>query len=122
VGDVRVTVLREVLRHYQDLRSAFEADGVDHVLCPDGSEWSLWDVDYLLEEGLPMLPEREQQSIRLCLIADMREEDVAIYMNIKPTNPVAMYATSGLKRLFRLIDDGWLPRFQPDAAPWGVAS
>src|SRR3954447_10459453 len=75
VTDSRVTVLREGLRHYQAWRSVYEAEGLEMLHCPDGTTWSIWDVDYLLHEGLPLLPKRQREAIWYCLIVGMREED-----------------------------------------------
>ena len=109
-----ISVLRELLRHVEGWRSAYESDGVDVLPCPDGTEWSLWDLEYLIEHGLPILPRRQRQSIILCLICGYREVDAAIMMGVSPTNPVAMYATDGINSLLDMIDAGRFARFRRD--------
>lgn len=113
-SDPRVGTLRELLRHLQAWRSTFEAHGVEDLRCPDGSEWSLWDIEYLIEQGLPRLPKRQREAITLCLVEGYREVDAAIAMGVSPTNPVAMYATDGIKHLLMLVDSGQLPRLRGD--------
>ena len=71
-------------------------------------------MEYLLEEVLPLLPTRQRQSIVLCLIEGRREEDVALMMNISPTNPICLYATNGIMSMLSMIDAGQLPRFRDD--------
>jgi DNA-directed RNA polymerase specialized sigma24 family protein len=115
-GDPRVKVLRELLRHWEEWRTLFETYGLELIPCPDGSEWSFWDVKYLIDEAVPLLPMRQRQAIDLCLVKNLRERDVAVLMGIDPENPVAMYATTGLESIFEMIDEGWLPRLQPEAA------
>lgn len=112
-SDPRVGTLRELLRHVQAWRSTFEAHGVEDLRCPDGSEWSLWDIEYLIDHGLPRLPRRQREAIILCLIQGRREVDAAVIMGVSPTNPVAMYATDGIKGLLAMIDKGQLERFRP---------
>lgn len=106
-------VLREVLRHYQAFRSVFETDGVDTLTGPDGFEISLWDVEYLVQ-SLSLLPPRQRQAIQFCLIENMKETDAAVRMGVSPTNPVAMYAASGLSKIIAMIQAGQLPRFRMD--------
>lgn len=110
--DPRVGVLRELLRHLQPWLAAYESDGVDVITHDDGGEWSIWDVMYLVEHCVPRLPKRQREAINYCLIQGMREQDVAVLMGISPTNPVASYATSGLKNLLLQIDAGAYPRLR----------
>lgn len=112
-----------MFRNLQAFRSLYEADGVDVLPDPSGQMWSLWDLEYLLEEGLPLLPVRQRQSIMLCLVLNMRERDAAILMGVSPTNPVSMYASSGLMKLLEMMDEGTLSRFKAGArpTPLGVA-
>lgn len=104
-----VGLLRELFRHLQAFRSLFEAEGVDTLTGPDGQQWSLWDLEdlYREAEGLPC---RQKEAIDLCLIANVRERDAAVMMGVSPTNPVAMYATSGLEKLVDLVNSG---QFRP---------
>lgn len=107
-----VGVLRELFRNLQAFHAVFETDGIDTIIGPDGTEWCLWDLEYLYREGLPMLPPRQRQAIELCLIHNVKESDAAVRMGVSPTNPVAMYATSGLQKLIGLIESGSFSRFQ----------
>ncbi len=96
-----------MLRHLQDWRATHEASGLIEVICcPDGSEWSIWDIELLLDRGLPLIPHRQAEAIRLYLIEGLKEQDTAIRMGLSPTNPVGMYATNGIKALCALIDAG----------------
>ena len=104
-------LLREVLRNLQSFRSVFEADGVDTLHGPDGFSISLWDIEYLVS-NLTLLPPRQRQAIQFCLIDNMKESDAAARMGVSRTNPVSMYAASGLAKIIGFIDDGKLPRFQ----------
>lgn len=106
-----VPLLREVLRNYQSWRSLFEAREVEDTITDDGVSISLWDVEYLIA-NLRVLPPRQRQAIQFCLIENMREQDAAVRMGVSPTNPVSMYATSGLTKLVALVRVGALPRFQ----------
>jgi hypothetical protein len=113
-----VGTLRELFRHLHAFRAVFEDDGVDTICDPDGFEWSLWDLEYLYREGLPLLPERMWQAIELCLVRNLKESTAAVQMGVSKTNPVAMYATSGLEKMVALIEQGELPRFRT-APVWG---
>ena len=108
-----VPVLREMFRNMAAFRALFESDGIDIVVSEDGSiEMCLWDLEYLIEAGLPMLAARQQEAIRLVLIAQMLEPDAARAMGISETTPVAVYAANGLRKLLVLVEQGRLPRFK----------
>ena len=107
-----VSVLRALFRGLYAFRSTYESDGVEDVVAPDGSEWNLFDLEYLYREGLPMLKPRQWQAIELCLVRNILEPEAARMMGIKETNPVSMYATDGLVKLIGFIEEGLLPRFQ----------
>lgn len=111
IKDSRVGLLREMFRNFQQWRADYESSGLD-VLRSDGQEWSLWDVAYLVEHCVPQLPQRQREAIQLCLVQGLREQDVAVLMGINPNNPVASYATNGIKRLLAQIDAGDLPRLR----------
>lgn len=111
----RVAVLRELFRNLQAFRSLYESDGVDIITDPKGQTWSLWDLEYLIREGLPLLPVRQRQAILLCLVKNWREIDAAEAMGVSPTNPVSMYASSGIQKLLEMMDEGTLPRFKSGA-------
>lgn len=110
-----VADLRQLFRNLQQFRSCFEYDGVDLIVGPDGDEWCLWDLEYLYRVGLPMLPTRQHQAIELCLVRNMKESDAATAMGVSATNPVAMYATEGLKKLIVMIQAGALPMFRAES-------
>ncbi len=114
MADARVSTLRELFRHLNAWKALCESDGLDTITDPSGTEWSLWDVEYLAMEGTSYLSTRQQQAIRWYLVAGLRESDVAEMMGIDPKNPVGMYATDGIKRLLVLIDSGDIPRFRLD--------
>jgi DNA-directed RNA polymerase specialized sigma24 family protein len=109
---LQVGTLREVFRHLEAFRSLHESEGLEVIPGPDGTEWSLWDLEYLLEEAESLLPPRQYEAIQLCLVQNLKEKDAAIRMGVSDTNPVAKYATFGLEKLIAAIEDGRLPRFR----------
>ena len=110
-----MATLRELFRHLQAFRALYETEGIDTVQGPDGEEYVIWDIEYLLEQT-GCLPPRQRQAIHLCLIENRKEKDAAVIMGVSPTNPVAMYATSGLEKLVALVEQGSFPRFREEAA------
>lgn len=104
--------MRELFRNLHLFQSVYETDSVEEIICPDGMTWNLFDLSYLYEEGLPLLPTRQWQAIELCLVRNVKESDAAEMMGLSRTNPVAMYATKGLMGLITMIEDGRLPRFR----------
>jgi DNA-directed RNA polymerase specialized sigma24 family protein len=99
--DLSVSVLRELFRNYALFRAVYEDNGVDTVT--HGSiEVTIWDMDRLYEL-LPRLPVRQRQAIELCLVQQYREREAALLMGVSETNPVAMYATSGLANLLAIV-------------------
>lgn len=106
-----VTVLRELFRNLQAWRAAFETDGIETITDPDGNDWCLWDIEYLYSQ-IHRLSPRQREAIQLCLVENVKEVDAARLMGVSETNPVAMYATLGLKKLIELVGKGDLPRFQ----------
>jgi hypothetical protein len=108
-----VTTLRELLRHLQEWESLFESDGIDE-LTHDGDTWCLWDIQRLYVASQAMLPHRQKQAIRLFLYENMKEKDAAVFMGVSETNPIAMYATTGLRRLLALASEGRIPGFRLD--------
>jgi len=104
-------VLRELFRNLQAFRAVFEAEGVETLSGPDGQVWNLWDLEYLYEQ-IVFLPPRQRQAIQLCLFANIKETDAAVMMGVSPTNPVSMYAASGIRKLIIMIQEGKFPRFQ----------
>ena len=108
-----VTTLRELFRNLEGFRAVYEDEGVDVIFDPDGFEWCLHDLEYLYRQ-LPILSLRQRQAIELYLVQNKREDEVAILMGTLPSNPVGMYATTGLQRLITMIEDGRFPRFRSD--------
>lgn len=113
---VDLPTLRDLLRNYQAFRSLYEAEGIDTITEDDGTEWCLFDLEYLVEEGIPMLPPRQRQAIYACLLCNFTESDAAVAMGVAVTNPVSMYANNGLTKLLSYIVSGRLPRFREDTA------
>lgn len=126
--DPRVNSLRLLFRNLEAMRSLHESEGVFEITAPNGSVWSLWDVEYLYEQAMrrptgnkaydranPTLPLRQQQAIHLFLVMGMPEDAAAQVMGLSPTNPIGMYATSGLTRLLKFLDEGRLRRFGQDS-------
>lgn len=99
-----VAILRECFRHLQAFRSVYESEGIDTLIGPEGEEICLWDLEALYDK-LPMLPTRQHQAIVLFLVHNIREDEVAVMMGLSPTNPIGMYASLGLERLMRMIEE-----------------
>lgn len=110
-----VPVLRDLFRGLQAFWSFYEDFGQDTITTRAGQSFCLWDVVYLYRQ-VPRLPTRQGQAIEMFLVRNIKEKQVAILMGLKPTNPVAMYATDGCTRLIEWVEDGLLPNFQVQAA------
>jgi hypothetical protein len=110
--DPRVSELRELFRNLEAFRTVYESTGVQEVTSDDGATWSLWDLEYLYRKAMELLTPRQSQAIDLYLVRNIREKDAARMMGVSETNPVAMYATLGLRRLLDLMEAGSLPRFR----------
>jgi len=108
---ISVAVLRELFRNLQAFHSLFESDGID-TITHEGESYTLADIDELFRQSQKILPKRQRESIAMCLYMNMKEVDVAEAMGVSSTNPVAMYATAGLKRLIGLVQMGQFPRFK----------
>lgn len=104
-----VETLREMFRHLQAWHSLYEAEGIDVLSGPDGEEWSLWDIDVLYEMSQHYLSVRQRQAIKLCLYENLSEARAARAMGTDESNPVTMYASSGLETLVHLYRVGMLP-------------
>jgi hypothetical protein len=104
-----VETLREMFRHLQAWHSLYEAEGIDVLTGPDGEEWSLWDIDILYEMSQHYLSVRQRQAIKLCLYENLSEARAARAMGTDESNPVTMYASSGLETLVHLYRVGMLP-------------
>lgn len=125
--DPRVNSLRLLFRSLMLFRSLNESEGVQEITAPNGAVWSLYDIDYLYTIAMrrptgnrvydrlhPTLPRRQQQAIELFLVLGMPEEEAAVIMGLSKTNPIGMYATSGLTKLLKFYDEGRLRRFASD--------
>lgn len=99
-----VATLRECFRHLQAFRSVYESEGVDTIVGPGGEEICLWDLESLYDR-LSILPPRQHQAIELFLVQNIREDEVAVMMGIAPTNPIGIYASLGLEKLIRMLED-----------------
>lgn len=112
---ITVNALRELFRNLQAFRAFFESEHQDTITDSHGREWCLWDIEYLFEKRL-WLSSRQCQAIEMCLYRNMTEENAAVAMGVSPTNPVAMYATDGLRKIIAWIDSGDLPRYREGAS------
>lgn len=104
-----VDLLRDLFRHLIEWRSLYSSDHVDSLPCPDGDSVSLWDIEYYYSISQIILPIRQRQAIRLCLLFNFSEQDAARIMKIDDNNPVSMYATAGLEKIIHLMRFGLLP-------------
>lgn len=107
---ISVKVLRELFRNLQAFRAFFETEHQDTIRDAHGREWCLWDIEYLFEQR-HLLSSRQREAIELCLYLNMTEENAALQMGVSPTNPVAMYATDGLKKLVLMVEAGEFSRY-----------
>jgi hypothetical protein len=98
-----------MFRHLQAWHSLYEAEGIDVITGPDGEEWALWDIDILYEMSQHYLSVRQRQAIKLCLYENLSEARAARAMGTDESNPVTMYASSGLETLVHLYRVGMLP-------------
>jgi len=112
---VEVRILRELLRNLQSWESLYEASEVPEVILgPDGLDYCLFDVQYIYSCRDRLAP-RQQEAIELFLYENIKEKEVARMMGVSDTNPVAMYATDGLKRLCVMIENEELIRYSEKA-------
>jgi predicted DNA-binding protein (UPF0251 family) len=112
---ISVSILRELFRNIQAFRSFYETEHQDTIRDAHGREWCLWDIEYLYEQR-HLLSTRQCEAIELCLFLNMTEENAAVRMGVSPTNPVAMYATDGLKKLVAMVEAGELARYSQAGA------
>lgn len=108
-SEVTITVdgLRVVLRGLLAWRDLFDryGDVLYTVTDPFGVEWELHEVERLYQMSQEVLTRRQAQAVRYFLVDNMREEDVAVAMGIKPSNPIGLYATEGLRRIVELANE-----------------
>lgn len=109
---LEVATLRSLFRHLQAFRVLHEDTGQDTLEFDAGRVVCLWDLEYLYSQ-IHLLPERQCQAIEWFLVQDIKEADVAKLMGLKP-QPVAMYATEGLRKLIVMVEESWFPRFRPE--------
>ena len=129
-----MNTLRVLFRCLHQFRALHESEGIYEITAPNGVSWSLLDIEYLYSAAMrrptgnkehdrerPCLPLRQQQAIELFLVLNKPEDEAAEIMGLSRTNPIGMYATSGITKLLKLLDEGYLPRFEADAAMFEVA-
>lgn len=105
-----VAVLRELLRNLQAFRAFYESEGIDTITGPDGVDYCLFDLEHLYVQ-VRLLSPRQRQAIELCLVSNVKEKDATVIMGVSSTNPVMMYATNGLHRLCKMIEEDGIPRY-----------
>jgi DNA-directed RNA polymerase specialized sigma24 family protein len=103
-----------MFRNLVAFRSLYESEGLEVITAPDGTEWSLWDLEYLYEESQLRLPPQQRKAIELCLVRNVKESEAAVMMGVSATNPVAKYATEGLRKMIQFIESGQLRRFRSE--------
>lgn len=110
-NDPRINVLRSLLRNLINFRILYESDNIDELRDQTGRSWSLWDLEDLYKVAVTTdsLPLRQRQAIELFLVQNLSEDRVAELMGIKKSNPCGMYASSGLVKLLKMMDDGSIP-------------
>jgi hypothetical protein len=119
-SELSVEILRAMFRALHEFRALYQDHGVDSLRGPDGTVWSLMDIEYLYEQSQRVLPPRQADSIRLFLVENMSEEDVARHFGTSLTNPVGTYATVGLRQICWLVERGALTRFREGWSRWAV--
>lgn len=99
-----------------------ESREVDETLMgADGRDYNVHDIEYLYSCRITLSP-RQRQAIELCLYQNYKEKEAARIMGVSETNPVAMYATDGLRKLCDLIEAGELTRYsEREYADRGIA-
>ena len=101
-------VLRELFRNLKEFEALFETEGTDTIQGPDGTEYCLFDIKRIYDARF-LLSLRQSQAIAMFLVDDIRERDVAAGLGVSEVNPVAIYATQGLRRLCSMYETGMLP-------------
>lgn len=107
-----VGVLRELFRNLLAFESLHEAEGVDTLRSPDGSDISLWDLRYLHQHLSDLLPIRMAQAIELVLVENRLERTACDIMGVSHKTPIGKYATQGLKKLVAQMESGEAWRFR----------
>ncbi len=107
--DEFVKLMRNVFRSLQLFRSMYEETGQDTITC-EGVSLNLFDMEKLYGYRHLLSP-RQSEAIELFLQHDIKEKDVAVRMGVSETNPVAIYATQGLRKMYRMIESGTISGF-----------
>lgn len=107
---MEVAILRELLRNLQAFQALREEHNVTEITGPDGTIYSIFDIEYLYECRERLSP-RQKQAIELFLYENILERDVAKMMGVAVTNPIAIYATQGLIRLCDMARNGELSKY-----------
>lgn len=111
-----VDLMRGIFRNLNSFRSLHEDFGISEITGPKGITINLYDIELLYSYRYRLSP-RQREAIELFLFRDIREKDVAVMMGVSNTNPVAIYATQGLKKIYRMILAGEIPRFEDWVKP-----
>lgn len=110
---MHVSVLRGLLGNYHEFLAYYESSGNDVVTSPiDGEQYSLWDLQIIVQEIIPLLPPRQRQATILFLVQNYSERDTAAKMGLAEGSPVAMYVTDALVKLSTWSED--LPPLKAD--------
>lgn len=111
-----VDLMRGIFRNLNSFRSVYEDFGISEITGPKGITLNLHDIELLYGYRTKLSP-RQKEAIELFLFRDIREKDVAVMMGVSDTNPVAIYATQGLKKIYRMIQSGEIPAFEDWVKP-----
>jgi len=106
-----VATLREIFRNFRQWENLRETESLETLVGPDGEEYNFHDIKFLYE-NLSVLPKRQAEAIHLYLIENMRERDAATEMGLSPTNPIGIYASTGIAKLIDLNERGLIPRYR----------
>lgn len=109
-----VATLRELFRNLQIFQALRESHGVTEITSPGGDTYSIYDIEYLYE-CRRLLSKRQREAIEMFLYQNIRERDVARFMQVAETNPIAIYATQGLGRLCDMIAKNELPGYHSES-------
>lgn len=103
-------MLRELFRHLQEFEALFESEGIDALIGPDGTIYSIFDLRRLYDKRYELLSLQRARAIEFFLYLDLREQDAAEAMGLSRETPVAIYATQGLKQMSAAWAEGLLWR------------
>lgn len=97
-----------MFRHLQEFEALFESEGIDALIGPDGTIYSIFDLRRLYDKRYELLTLQRARAIEFFLYLDLREQDAAEAMGLSRETPVAIYATQGLRQLAAVWDEGIL--------------